>query len=195
MSEEEELLRYLITLWTNEILNEELQKIDTKRLEKLLYVLRNAEKNLQGDKSDMSYEILKKELNILNFIIHDLGKIRCEKLISKLLSGEQIEMERLLPHERKILNTLYILLTEPKIHPTELSVPEEDLSLLCEDTININKSDINYIVVHARNDIGPFVGIDGYIYRGISSGDAVSLPKENFRAFKKIKLRILFGKQ
>jgi len=188
----EDTIRYLISAWLNETTKKEIQNIDLNALKKVTEIL---SKKLEVDKiakDDLSHEILTHELRILKFILNDLVRVRLEKLLSCIFGDGVINYDALLPHERKFITQLLNMITNlSKAIVEEPIISTEDLDLLTDQDIEIKKEDVKYNIVISEEDIPTFIGVDGYVYRGIKIGDVFSAPQENIQAFRYTKLRII----
>lgn len=192
MNEKSNLIKYLLSTWIEEQNTTNLVKIDIKKITNIHQILDKLKDEIQKEKNELLRTILQKELSILSFVYNDLYRLRTKKILSLILSEKPIELENLLPWERKIASTILSTLTaKPLPDIPEILEKEYELSSLVNNSIGLSKSEEPSNIVIAIDSVSQFLGINGVIYRGIKQYDIVLIPKINLKQFKKIKFRVI----
>lgn len=192
MNEKSNLIKYLLSTWIEEQNTTNLVKIDIRKITNIHQILDKLKDEIQKEKNELLRTILQKELSILSFVYKDLYRLRTKKILSLILSEKPIELENLLPWERKIASTILSTLTaKPLPDIPEILEKEYELSSLVNNSIGLSKSEEPSNIVIAIDSVSQFLGINGVIYRGIKQYDIVLIPKINLKQFKKIKFRII----
>ncbi len=184
----ETLIKYLISTWGREIATEELQELDSFKLTHVLMYLDQERDKVRKINNELIRSIRKREIELLQHIIHDIWSVRIEKIIGALVSDESIDYNILLPHEKRIVQLIKPILKEFKVEEISESLIEEDLKIIEDESIKIEKGKIEYELIVSEDEVSAFIGLDGLVYRGISRGDLAMIPKTNFKLFKTIKL-------
>ena len=187
-----ELVKYILTVWHLESSSSYIQPLDVKKIYQASRILEEKIQNL-NNLGELEKEIIISEVKILKKILLDIARLRLNKLLSGLLYETELPLENLLPFEKSFYIKIRALISDFFKNFSKDQIITEDLNALRSDIPSeyIPKTDLEYSIAIAYNDIKAFVGVDGLIYRGIREGDVLSLPIENLRAFKKLRLRPL----
>ena len=193
--EKQNTARRLTLMWLNEIQNEDIERIDPELLKEIDLYIEKSKQKLQTETS-LQKDVLKREIEIIQFILKDILKIRLEKVINSALGLLEIDLRKALPHEKRIYTHLRELikrtLETPQLEKATY-FQEEKLDLLATSDLSLlPTSETKYCILISYEKIPRFLGIDGIIYRDIEMGDIVCMPDENFRLFKKTRLKKIF---
>ena len=156
----------------------------------LFILLKRKKSEIESLENELTKKVLEREIEILQFLSKDVWRIRIEKIIAALLNEDEIRYNNLLPHEKKIIPMIKNLFSAAFMKDIDkyITEGEEGLESVVDEKINLQEKEIEYELLLANDDIPIFIGSDGLIYRGISKGDLLMMPKFNYIHFKRIKL-------
>lgn len=183
----EELIRYLINVWGKEISSEELQEMDIARINSLIRIIKKETSDIEKMENELNRHVLRREIDLLKFILGDIWRVREEKIIAALLNDDLIDYQKLLPHEKKIISTIRNIISIDPLKYIKEYISDERLDYIVDEEIKVRKKDIKYVLLLAKESAPVFIGVDGIVYRGIYKYDIVMIPKVNYNYFKKTK--------
>ncbi|NIQ04340.1 MAG: hypothetical protein GWO20_01000 [Candidatus Korarchaeota archaeon] len=181
-----DLFHRLVEAWNAERESEKLQELD----EELLSNIKNridTVKDKLNDKQEnkgLAMELAQKEIDIVEFIVNDLVRLRTVKIFEEAI--EDTFSERLLPEERSFASAI-----KEKIGSLKGRLASKEgtslSSLRLDEKVkkHINKKHKELALISANKPIESFVTEDGIVYRNIKRGDILNIPKKNLNLFLK----------
>lgn len=182
-----DLFQALLKAWEKAIEEEKLQDLDSTLLSKVVNKLEKLkEESKENFKEDsLSAQLVKKEIEIVKFLINDLVELRRRKLLKKIL--EEKTLESAPPFEKEFAKTIRKNMAILRRRLTSRST-NGNLSTLTFEIDKIEefqRDNRNFPLISANKQIRSFVTENGVVFRDIREGDILAIPENNLKLFEK----------
>lgn len=181
------LFHDLIETWKKAIEEEKLQELDKDLLPKVVNKIEEIkEESREKFKGDSLFaQLVKKEIEIIKFLINDIVKIRQSKLLKKILEEETPEPAS--PFEKEFAKTIRENMDTLRKRLTSKGSNEHLSTLTFEiDKIEeFKRKNRNLPLISANKKISSFVTENDLVFRDIKGEDILKVPENNLKLFEK----------
>lgn len=180
------LFHRLVEAWRAERESEKLQELDEELLSSIKNRIDTVKEKLNDrqENKGLATELVQKEIDIVEFIVNDLVRLRTVKIFEEVI--EDTFPERLLPEESSFASAIKEEIGSLK---GRLASKEGNSlsSLRVDEKVmkHINKKHKKLVLISANKPIESFVTEDGIVYRNIRRGDILNIPEKNLNLFLK----------
>jgi DNA replication factor GINS len=172
------MYKELNDVWKRELENGELEKLSPDFYLKIAdYLRRLKEESRMLDKRTANASLLKKEMQNVKRIVHDLIRIRYKKIVRKAAKGEKIQSNALTVEEEKIYEGF------SSLAETYWSFVENILRGYVPK-VDVEKEH-KRIVLRFMKDVPAIIGADMKTYGPFKAEDVASLPISNAKVLIK----------